>query len=147
MHMRKITLVLNTEENILNGGDININSGIFQGDSLSLILFCVALIILSKLLNSTGYGYKVYDNIINHLFYMDDLKLFAKNDQHLQGLLNIVKEISDDIWMEFGLDKCAKATFFRGKLLQAKNITLYTATIIKDLETEESYQYPEVIES
>ena len=144
--MRKITLVLNTEENILNGGDININSGIFQGDSLSLILFCVALIILSKLLNSTGYGYKVYDNIINHLFYMDDLKLFAKNDQHLQGLLNIVKQISNDIWMEFGLDKCTKATFFRGKLLQAKNITLYTATIIKDLETEESYQYPEVTE-
>ena len=45
---------------------------------------------------------------------MDDLK---------QGLLNIVKQFNDDIPMEFGLDKCAKATFFRGKLLKAKNIT------------------------
>ena len=51
MHMWKTTLVLNTGENTLNGGDISINGGIFQGDSLSLILFCVALIPLSKFLN------------------------------------------------------------------------------------------------
>ena len=42
--------------------------------------------------------------------------------------------------MEFGLDKCAKATFFRGKLLKAKNITLDTTTDIKDLKPEESYK-------
>ena len=39
--------------------------------------------------------------------------------------------------MEFGLDICAKATFFRGKLLKTKNITLDNATVIKDLEPEE----------
>ena len=64
MHMWKTTLVLNTGENTWNGGDIDINSGIFQGDFLSLILFCVALITLSKRLNNTGYGYKIYDNTI-----------------------------------------------------------------------------------
>ena len=62
---------------------------------------------------------------------MDDLKLFAKNDQQLQGLLKIVNQFSDDLRMEFGLDKCAKATCFRGKLLKAKNITLDTAAVIK----------------
>ena len=106
MRMWKTPLVLNTVENTLNAGDININSGIFQGDSLSPILFCVTLVPHSKLLNNTGYDYKIYDNTTNHLFYMDDLKLFAKNDQQLQGLLNIVKQFSDDIRMEFGLDKC-----------------------------------------
>ena len=109
MHMWKTTLVLNTVENTLNAGDININSGIFQGDSLSPVLFCVTLIPLSKLFNNTRYDYKIYDNTINHLFYMDNLKLFAKNDQQLQGFLNIVKQFSYDIWMRFGLDKCAKA--------------------------------------
>ena len=64
----------------------------------------------------------MYDNTINHLFYMDDLKLFVKNEQQLQDLLN-------------------KATFFRGKLLKARNITLDTTTIIKDLEPDESYKY------
>ena len=39
MRMWKITLILNTGKNTLNGGDININSGIFQGDSLSLFCF------------------------------------------------------------------------------------------------------------
>ena len=81
---------------------VGISSGIFQGDSLFPILFCAALIPFSKLLHNTGYGYKIYDNI-NDLFYMDDLELFAKNDQQLQGLLNIVKQFGDDIRMEFGL--------------------------------------------
>ena len=146
MRIWKTTLVLNTVENTLNDGDININSGIFQEDFLSPILFCVTLIPLSKLLNNTGYGYKIYDNTVNHLVYMDDWKLFAKNDQQLQGLLNTVKQFSDDIQMELGLDKCAKATFFRGKLLKAKNITLDTTTIIKDLEPEQSYKYLGVTE-
>ena len=72
---------------------------------------------------------------------MDNLKLFAKNDQQLQGLLNIVKQFSYDIQMEFGLDKCAKAAFLCEKLLKAKNITLDTTTVIKDLELKESYKH------
>ena len=48
--------------------------------------------------------------------------------------------------MKFELDKCAKATFFLGKLLKAKDITLDTTTIIKDLEPEESNKYLGVTE-
>ena len=120
MRMRKTTLVLSAGESTLNAGDISINSGIFHEDSLSPILFCVDLIPLSKLLNSTGYGYKICDNTINHLFNMDDLKLFAMNDQQLRRLLNIEKQFSDDIRMEFGLDKCAKATFFSWKVSEGQ---------------------------
>ena len=43
--------------------------------------------------------------------YVDDLKLYAKNDKELEGLLSRVKQFSDDIGMKFGLDKCAKTTF------------------------------------
>ena len=118
----------------------------FQGDSLSSILFCVGLITLSILLNNTGYGYKIYDNTINYLIYKDDLKLFTKNVQQLQGLLIIIKQLSDDIRMKFGLDRCAKATFFCGKLLKVKKITLNTATVINDLEAKESYKYLGVTE-
>ena len=48
--------------------------------------------------------------------------------------------------MECGLDKCAKATFFRRKLLKAKKVTLDITTVIKDFEPEESYQYLGVTE-
>lgn len=41
---------------------------------------------------------------------MEDSKLFARNDIELEGLLKRVKYFSDDIGMEFGLDKWAKAT-------------------------------------
>ena len=44
---------------------------------------------------------------------MDDLKLFTKDDNDLEGLLQTVKKICDDTGMSFGLDKFAKATFKR----------------------------------
>ena len=69
MRIQKTKLVLNTGENSLNAGDININSGIFQDDFIS-ILFCVTLIPLNKLLNDTRYRYKIYGNTRNHLFYV-----------------------------------------------------------------------------
>ena len=68
---------------------------------------------------------------INHLFYMDDLKLYAQNDGELEGLLKTVKAFSDDIGMEFGLDKCAKATFKRGKLVTSENIELNDDTVTR----------------
>ena len=118
-----------------------IKHGIFQGDFLSPLLFCLALIPLSNELNNTSYGYKIFDRTINHLFYINDLKLFAKNDQDLEGLLNTVKEFGNDIGMEFGLDKCAKASFVRGNLQKTSSINLDIDTAIRDLDPEETYKY------
>lgn len=72
---------------------------------------------------------------------MDDLKLFAKDDNELKGLLNIVKYFSDDICMSFGLDKCAKVTFKKGRILEAPLIDLDFATKIRELEHDEAYKY------
>ena len=47
---------------------------------------------------------------------MDDFKLIAKSEEELQKQIQTVKTFSDDINMEFGLEKCAKVTFKRGKL-------------------------------
>ena len=48
---------------------------------------------LSKQLNQTG-GYNIQKRSINHLFYMDDLKLLTKEDNDLEGLLETVKKFS-----------------------------------------------------
>ena len=32
-----------------------------------------------------------FDERVNHLFYMDNLKLFGKNDSEIEGLLKTVK--------------------------------------------------------
>ena len=69
---------------------------------------------LSRELQKTGHEYQLDKQTkINHLFYVDDLKLHGINDSQLNGLINTVKKVSDDIQMEFGLDKCTKATFTR----------------------------------
>ena len=49
--------------------------------SLSPLLIFLILTPLSYELNNTGYGYKIGEEKINHLFYMDDLKLYGKNDK------------------------------------------------------------------
>ena len=72
---------------------------------------------------------------------MDDLKRYAKNDDEQTGLLKTIKYFSDDIGMEFGLDKCAKATFRKGRLADSSSIKLDVNTIIQDLEKEGTYKY------
>ena len=126
-------LLLSHNNGTLKSDPGKIKRGIFQGDSLSPLLFCLVLILHSNELNNTGYGYKTFDRTINHLFYMDDLKLFAKNDQDLEDLLNTVKEFSND--------KCAKASFVRGKLPKTSSINLDIDTAIRDLEPEDTYKY------
>ena len=75
------------------------------------------------------------------MFYVDDLRLFGTSDNQLTGLINTVKNVSDDIKMEFGLDKCAKASFKRGKKVSAKGIPLNDNQVIQDLDQAETYKY------
>ena len=52
---------------------------------------------------------------LSYLLYMDDLKLIPKSEEELEKQIQTVKIFSDDINMEFRLEKCAKITFKRGK--------------------------------
>ena len=64
-------------------GTVNIKRAIFQGDSLSPLLFIVTLIPLSMVLQEVKAGYDLgkRKGFLNHLLFMDDLKLFGKNDK------------------------------------------------------------------
>ena len=72
---------------------------------------------------------------------MNDLKLYGTSDNQLNGLISTVKKVSDDIQMEFGLDKCAKATSKRGKKVSAEGILLNDHQIIQDLDQTETCKY------
>ena len=64
-------------------GEVNIRRGILQGDTLSPLLFVLALIPLTTLLNGLDQDYRMGKNRgkINHLLFMDDLKLYGRNMQ------------------------------------------------------------------
>ena len=53
----KTNLLLSHEKGTLKSNKIYINCGVFQGDSLSPLIFCLALSPLFTILNGTEYGY------------------------------------------------------------------------------------------
>jgi hypothetical protein len=75
---------------------IQIRRTILQGDSISPITFCVALIPLTTELNRDDCGYQVHgtERKISHLLYMDDLKLLGRNENDLKNVIKIVQTIS-----------------------------------------------------
>ena len=52
----------------------------------------------------------------------------------------MVKNVSDDMKMEFGFNKCAKA-FQRGKKISTEGIPLIDSQVIQDLDQAETYKY------
>ena len=84
---------------------------IFQGDSLSVLLFILSFNPMSFLLNKLkGYAFGKNGNPnqnITHLFFVDDSKLFVTNMSSAKTLLDLVATFSQDIRMKFGESKCA----------------------------------------
>ena len=67
----KTNMTLVYKEGVLETGPIRIERGIFQGDSLSPLLFTMSLNPLSLELQKTRYGYQLDEQTkINHLFYV-----------------------------------------------------------------------------
>ena len=121
-------------------GEIQIKRGIFQGDSLSPVLFCIALNPLSQILHKTGKEYVLGNgHKINHLLYMDDLKLYSKKEEDLNSLIRSVRSFSEDIGMRFGFNKCARLIIHRGKVKETTGLEVQDG-IIRDV-LKEGYKY------
>jgi hypothetical protein len=111
-------LQLKTNQELLQSRLIKINRGIFQGDSLSPLLFCIALIPITNKLNRSKCGYQIHgtERKISHLLYMDDLKLIGRNEGELTNEIQIVRTLSNDIKMKFEWEKCARICLKHGKV-------------------------------
>ena len=89
MSLWKTNMTLVHKEGVLETGPIRIKRGIFQGDSLSPLLFTMTLNPLSQELQNTGYGYQLDEQTkISHLFCVGDLELYGTSDKQLTGLIN-----------------------------------------------------------
>ena len=110
-------------------GEVKINKRIFQGDALSPLLFVVAMISLTHALREikSGYEFTRSKEKVNHVLYMDDLKLYAKTEETLDSLVKTVRLFSKDIGMQFGLDICAVLMMKRGRIVKSDGIELPNA--------------------
>ena len=91
--------------------------------------------------DAQGYEFSSNGSKINHLLFMDDLKLYAKNEQSLESLVQTVRTYSNDIGMEFGICKCAVLTLKKGKRVESNGIVLPNGDVMKSLKEGESYKY------
>ena len=62
---------------------------------------------LNHILRKCIAGYKLsrYQEKINHQMYIDSIKIFAKKEKELETLILAVRIYSQDIRMEFGIEK------------------------------------------
>ena len=143
--MKSWKLELNASGKTL--GEVDIRSGIFQGDSLSPLLFDLCMVPLTWLLRraKTGceWGNKGFK--LNHLLFMDDLKLFGKSKNQINTLVQ-TGYIHEDIGIQFGIKKCGVLIMERGKVIRADGIRLPDGQHMKDID-ETGFTYLGILET
>ena len=124
----------------------NITRGIFQGDSLSPLLFVICMIHLSQILRKLKPGYTLKnEEKLNHLFFMDDLNIFAKNEREINGLISTVQILNNDIGMGFGIKMCGVLVLKRGKTVSSEGAEMPDDERIKEVE-KNRYRYLGILE-
>ena len=91
---------------------------------------------------SLGYQFKKEGIRINHLMFMDDIKLYRRSTKEIDTLVQTVRNDSGDIRMEFGIKKCAHVNIQRGKVARTEGIQLPDGINIDETE----YKYMGIIE-
>ena len=129
--------------------ETKIQRGIFRGDALSPLLLIIARIPLNHILRKSSSGYKLSrsQEKINHLMYMDDIKLFAKNEKELETQIHAVIIYSQDIEMEFGIEKYAMLVMKSGKQHITDGMELPNQDKIRTLAENETYKYLGILEA
>ena len=105
---------------------------------MSPLLFMVALIHVTVMLRTLkeGYSFGKGKERLNHLLFMDDLKLYGSNDNEIDSLVKVVNIVSGDIGMQFGFDKCAALKMKRGRQVHCEGIDLGDGAVIEKANDE-----------
>ena len=115
--------------------------GLFQGDALSPLLFCLAILPLSHALKKLN-GYRIRRSTvkgsITHMLYTDDLKLYTESPTALTEALSIVDRVASAV----GMKKCRVAHMQKGMVLPGpQNPRTTPDDGIKCLSNRDTYRY------
>ena len=76
---------------------------------------------------------------------MDDLKIFAKSEHEINGLVSTIQILSKDTGMEFGIKKCGVLQLKRGKVVSSEGADMPDGERIKEAE-KNGYRYLGILE-
>ena len=121
---------------------VTLKRGVFQGDSLSPLLFCICIAPLSlRLRKRTGFRSAHQVSPVTHMFFMDDLKTYEEGKKPLEETVGLVEEVSGAIGMTLGLKKCAVSHARKGKVARGGSTTLPSGNALEEVEYGSSYKY------
>ena len=108
-------------------------------------MFVLALILLSLILRKEKAAYEFSESKkkINHLLFMDDLKLYSRSEKGLDSLVQTIRVFSE----EFGIEKCAMLVMEKRKIVKSVGIDLPDGNVIKSLQEGESQKYLGILEA
>jgi hypothetical protein len=124
---------------------LHVQNGVLQGDSLSPLLFCICMAPVSHWLNTrlpcyeTSFKRGTNRSLkINHLFFVDDLKLFTPKKQDLFDVLQGMENLLGKIGGCMNEQKCGIAHSIHTMVTDSSQATVRNIPIIGDNET---YKY------
>ena len=79
--------------------------------------------------------------------YLDDIKLFAKNEKELETLIHAVRIYSQDTGIEFGIEKCVVLVMESGKRHMTDGMERPNHDKIRTLGVNETYKYLGILEA
>ena len=121
---------------------VTFRRGLFQGDSLSPLIFCLSIAPLSsELRKQRGFKSIMQPKPVSHLLFMDDLKVYSNSPENLEEVMAVVEDVSSAIGMTLGLKKCAVAHMTRGDVVEAGDTALPSGSVIGEVTQDTTYKY------
>ena len=109
------TIMIKVKGKTMKSEKIKIRRGIFQGDALSPLLFCVCIIPVTLMLRKMKLGYmfgparkRTLQKMITNLLFMDDMKIYAVQISNLRKMLDKAADMFQTIGLELGEEKCER---------------------------------------
>lgn len=111
------------------GTPMAVRNGVLQGDTLSPLLFCLCIAPISYALmhdpNFEGeysliHGsrqHEISNQLPNHVYYMDDLVIFAPSRETLSQMIRLVEGVSSDLGLN--INKSKSATYVMKRTVEA----------------------------
>ena len=126
--------------------EVKIQRGIFQGDALSPLLFVIAMMLWRYILRKCTARCKLSKSQekFNHLLYMDDIKIFTKNEEELETLIPTARIFNQGI--EFSVQKCCMRVMKSDKRRITKGVEPPNQ-IIRTFGEKETYKCLGILES
>ena len=133
----------------LTAGATKLNRGNTPKTYLSeRLVFFIVMMPLNKVSRKFGRrGYKFTrshdwsQNMVYHLIYRDDIKVFAEKEKEIENLLWTIRIGSRDIEMEFEIEKCSMLILKSEKRITVEGVELLNEESIRTLGGMGNYLY------